>query len=227
MDTPSKLDRGIATETAVLSYLQGLLRQGGIDHEGRLPTERQLADQLGANRATVRKVLTRLELEGQILRQVGRGTFVAGSPADAEGEHDEYSPVAILDVRLMLEPRAIAIACVSATRRDLQEISDCHEKSLGVTDHEAFELWDGAFHFAIGRAVHNPLLIRFYELLDSSRRGEQWGTLKRRSFSNERRVEYQAQHAAILAALTERDSNGAEQAMSLHIRTVKSHLLNQ
>jgi DNA-binding FadR family transcriptional regulator len=42
----------------------------------RLPTERQLAADLGATRTTVRRALAVLETEGHISREVGRGTFL-------------------------------------------------------------------------------------------------------------------------------------------------------
>ncbi len=43
----------------------------------RLPTERELAQQLGVSRMTLRQALGRLDQRGLLLRQQGRGTFVA------------------------------------------------------------------------------------------------------------------------------------------------------
>lgn len=56
--------------------LQSASGQRGED--GRLPTERELADQLAVSRTTVRQVLDRLEHEGFVYRRRGRtgGTFV-------------------------------------------------------------------------------------------------------------------------------------------------------
>lgn len=45
---------------------------------GRLPGERALADRYDANAKTVSKALTDLAVDGLLIRQVGRGTYVAG-----------------------------------------------------------------------------------------------------------------------------------------------------
>ncbi len=43
---------------------------------GRIPPEMELAEALGVSRTTVRDALSRLEMEGTILRKQGAGTFV-------------------------------------------------------------------------------------------------------------------------------------------------------
>jgi len=50
----------------------------------RLPSERQLASELGVSRVTVREALLRLEQAGRVHRFVGRGTFAADAPAPPE-----------------------------------------------------------------------------------------------------------------------------------------------
>lgn len=44
--------------------------------EGRIPSETDLAVELGVSRTTIRDALSRLELEGTIIRKQGAGTFV-------------------------------------------------------------------------------------------------------------------------------------------------------
>ncbi len=44
--------------------------------EGRIPSEHELATDLGVSRTTIRDALSRLELEGTIIRKQGAGTFV-------------------------------------------------------------------------------------------------------------------------------------------------------
>ena len=64
-------------------------RRAGMGPGSRLPTERQLAADLGATRTTVRRALAVLEAEGQISREVGRGTFLRDArwaPAGADGD---------------------------------------------------------------------------------------------------------------------------------------------
>jgi GntR family transcriptional regulator len=49
---------------------------GGYFEEGRIPSETELATDLGVSRTTVRDALSRLEHEGTIYRKQGAGTFV-------------------------------------------------------------------------------------------------------------------------------------------------------
>jgi GntR family transcriptional regulator len=44
--------------------------------EGRIPSETDLANELGVSRTTIRDALSRLELEGAIYRKQGAGTFI-------------------------------------------------------------------------------------------------------------------------------------------------------
>mgnify|MGYP001230769354 CR=1 FL=1 len=57
------------------AYLLGLVN-GGLDPHVKLPTERELAEQFGVSRLTVRRVLDRLERDGLVYRVQGAGTFV-------------------------------------------------------------------------------------------------------------------------------------------------------
>ncbi len=55
------------------------IKQRIIDEEfeaGRIPSETELANELGVSRTTIRDALSRLELEGAIIRKQGAGTFV-------------------------------------------------------------------------------------------------------------------------------------------------------
>jgi GntR family transcriptional regulator len=57
------------------AHLIGLV-SGGLDPHVKLPTERELAEQFGVSRLTVRRVLDRLERDGLVYRVQGAGTFV-------------------------------------------------------------------------------------------------------------------------------------------------------
>jgi DNA-binding transcriptional MocR family regulator len=62
------------------SYLQDLIRSGELAAGDRLPPTRELAGQLGLNRTTVSAAYDLLESEGLIKGEVGRGSYVCGSP---------------------------------------------------------------------------------------------------------------------------------------------------
>jgi len=62
------------TEQAKLTIKQWILNDE-FDG-GRIPSETELATELGVSRTTIRDALSRLELEGAIFRKQGAGTFV-------------------------------------------------------------------------------------------------------------------------------------------------------
>jgi GntR family transcriptional regulator len=59
----------------VKSHLKERIRAGAFEG-GRIPSETELATELGVSRTTIRDALTRLENEGSIYRRQGAGTFV-------------------------------------------------------------------------------------------------------------------------------------------------------
>src|ERR687893_2206103 len=67
------------------------IRLGLLGPGARLPPERELADQLGIARSTLRQALTALTESGHLIAQRGRGggTFVAAAPPIAEGTRVE------------------------------------------------------------------------------------------------------------------------------------------
>ena len=57
------------------SYIKRLIIDNQFE-DGRIPSETDLANELGVSRTTIRDALSRLELEGAIYRKQGAGTFV-------------------------------------------------------------------------------------------------------------------------------------------------------
>jgi 2-aminoadipate transaminase len=61
-------------------YLRNLIENGNLRRGDRLPPTRELASKLGLNRTTVSAAYDLLESEGLIKGEVGRGSFVTGTP---------------------------------------------------------------------------------------------------------------------------------------------------
>ncbi len=72
---------GAKTERVERS-IRNLIVSGQLGPGGRLPSERQLAEQLDAGRTTIRLVLMKLATEGMIRSEHGRGYFLTGGDND-------------------------------------------------------------------------------------------------------------------------------------------------
>ena len=228
-------------------------RRAGLRRGSRLPTERQLAANLGATRTSVRRALTVLEAEGRISREVGRGTFLREEPdgtawdgaADQAGSADTvaeqylgpgglrpadqagFAPADVMTVRRLLEPPAMRLVVAWATAADFEEIGRCLTGGEHPASYDEFETWDLALHRSIMAASHSPLLGRLYAVIEEARHGRFWGDLKRRSASRERQRAYQADHAELVAALRARDADRAVEAMRAHLARVAGHLFDE
>ena len=229
-------------------------RRAGLRRGSRLPTERQLASDLGATRTSVRRALTVLEAEGRISREVGRGTFLREEPnaspkdvaaAGQAGGADDvawqylgpgglrpadqggFAPADVMTIRRLLEPSAMRLVVAWATAADFEEIGRCLAGGERAASYDEFETWDLALHRCIMAASHSPLLTRLYAVIEEARHGRFWGDLKRRSASRERQRAYQADHAELVAALRARDADRAVEAMRAHLARVAGHLFDE
>lgn len=99
------------TDQAKANIKQRILDDEFVD--GRIPSETDLAEELGISRTTVRDALSRLEIEGVIFRKQGAGTFINQPGLQIKSRLEEiwsyeavlkdhgYTPsTRVLDVRL-------------------------------------------------------------------------------------------------------------------------------
>jgi DNA-binding transcriptional regulator YhcF (GntR family) len=86
--------------------IRAALRDGALGAGDRLPSVRELAESAGVNVNTVRAVYARLESDGLVRSEHGRGTFVSGMPAgdDAATRRELRRQIAELEGRLVRLP---------------------------------------------------------------------------------------------------------------------------
>lgn len=96
---------------------------------GKLPPERDLCEQIGVSRSTLRSALNLLEAEGKIWRRVGSGTYTGSTPPkELQGLpaiSDATSPGELMELRLMIEPGIARLAALRATRSEIEYLKHC------------------------------------------------------------------------------------------------------
>lgn len=95
---PLKTNR-ISLSAQAQQYLVGLIEDGAYQSGEQLPSENELAAQLGISRPTLREALLNLEQDGLVVRKHGVGTFVA------PGRHQLESGLECLESILELAAR--------------------------------------------------------------------------------------------------------------------------
>lgn len=226
MEPPLPAEPGDALKAALLAALAA----GRFPPGARLPPERSLAATHGIGRAKVRRVLAELAAAGLIARGVGAGTFAAADlaarlpPAPVSPAEPGFSPAELMGARLIIEPALAAQACLHATAADLAALETCCREGEQAADLAAFEHWDDGFHRAVAAATHNGFITRVFALISSARDAAEWGVLKQRSASPDRRAAYAREHRAILTALRARDAPKAAAALAEHLRHVQRNM---
>jgi GntR family transcriptional repressor for pyruvate dehydrogenase complex len=134
------------------------IRLGILGPGTRLPSERELADQLGISRSTLRQAITTLVQSGHLtsVRGRGGGTFVVQEPPLAEGS--PAGPVRsdwheVLDLRLAIEVGSVTLAAERADEDHLALMRECVARMDAATEFVDYRRADVRFHIALAEAT--------------------------------------------------------------------------
>jgi DNA-binding FadR family transcriptional regulator len=215
----------------IREFIVNAAQDGKLAPGARLPTERELAKRFAVPRNAVRRTLAQLEAEGAITRHVGRGTFLAGASARGAGDFpgdsvSHTSPAELMEARLRIEPALAELIVTNATPSDFERMETCIDKAERAGTLDEFELWDAALHQALATATHNRFVIRVLDMVAAVREQSEWGKLKDRIVTPERRLTYQEEHRAIVGALKARDADRARQAIVTHLQHARRNLFD-
>ncbi|MDE2370193.1 MAG: FadR family transcriptional regulator [Burkholderiales bacterium] len=222
----------MTSESILRDYIIGRLQSGQWRAGDRLPTERALSGQFGIGRAGVRKVLQELKALDLIRQTVGSGTYVTEQAAAAlqalagDDPVGQTSPAQLMDARLVFEPAIIEMVIGNATANDFARMDECCARAEQAGTLEEFEYWDGRLHEVIADAARNTFVAGVFKLMNRVRAQGEWGLLKRRSVTPERRLQYQAEHRALVQAIKDRDLPQAKALAFEHLLHVRRNLLN-
>jgi len=199
----------------------------------RLPSERELCERFGIARNTVRRALTMLKDEHRIVRHVSRGRYVVDQAAAHErvrslaGLSTDAGPADVMELRLIAEPSAAALAAIRATNAELDLIERIAEQIAHARTIIEREASDADFHTAIFRSTRNPMLVWLSQYIGVVRSGAPWVENKQKILSQQRQCDFDNQHFAIVASLRSRDPEQARAAMRAHIDSLRRELLGE
>jgi GntR family transcriptional repressor for pyruvate dehydrogenase complex len=213
----------------VAASLAESIRGGAYPLGRRLPSERDLAEQFGVSRPTLREAMIALEIQGFVESRQGSGVYVTAAAAKLDRLTDlNIGAFELTEARRVVEAETCALAATSVTEAEIEELERLLLAMAGASiggGAEALEQADRQFHVVIAGATRNTALVSVVEMLwDLRHRSPLCLEMlaRARDVGDRPRIE---EHRAIVTALAARDSSAARNAMRDHLTAVIDGLL--
>ncbi|MFZ5816891.1 MAG: FadR/GntR family transcriptional regulator [Bacillota bacterium] len=198
-----------------------LIGSGQLRPGDKLPSERELQEQLQVSRAVLREALRMLEAKGLIVGSQGKGRYLravtaSGDQAGAASwtRLEQVSLSDIYEIRLLIEPAGAGWAAVRRTDADLAQM-----RTLLDRMRQSQRLWheeDFPFHLAVAAASQNQMAVRIlrmqYDLMNKYSQN-----VYRRLLEEESMDQWVREHEQIVEAIAARDQARAAEWMHQHI----------
>jgi GntR family transcriptional regulator, transcriptional repressor for pyruvate dehydrogenase complex len=196
------------------------IRLGLLGPGDQLPPERDLAEQLGIARSTLRQALMSLTESGHLiaLRGRGGGTFVSDEPPLAETSRADLKAGPwrdVLDQRIAVEVGTVVLAAERAGAEDVLRLRGHVETMRGVFENfSAYRRADVFFHLGLAETAGSPrLLAEMTEL-----QGHMSELISHIAHPAPVLARSNEQHAEIVTALGRNDSWTAAQVVREHLK---------
>jgi GntR family transcriptional repressor for pyruvate dehydrogenase complex len=217
------------THEIVLRRIEEDLAAGRLALGHRLPAERQLAEQLGVSRPSVREAIRVLEAMGIVRTAAGSGAsagaVIVADPSTALASalrlHLATSHLIIDDIvatRLLIESWSVRTAASAKERGQFLEA----ERLLDAMDDlaltpEEFHHLDAEFHIELARLAGNPLVAAVMTALRESIQAYVLAAVPALPNWSATARKLRREHRAILAAVQARQGERAATLVTAHI----------
>src|SRR5215510_7730889 len=162
---------------AVVAHVRHLIDSGTLAPGARLPPERDLAQQVGVSRPTVRAGLRTLAALGVVRSRRGSGTYIPDGPPTFGAEALSFLAALhkvtgddVYEARRILEVGAAGLAAERATPDHLATLADeVTGLFASLSDRQVFLVHDINFHRGIAAASGNPIVASLVEMVAAPR----------------------------------------------------------
>jgi GntR family transcriptional regulator, transcriptional repressor for pyruvate dehydrogenase complex len=203
------------------------LIRGVWDEGDKIPAERDLCQQLGVGRASLREALKALEIMGMIETRLGDGTYVckrsdffsrpllwaivSGSEADARE---------LIEARIFIEVELAGLAAERANAEDVKRLSELLDRMIKAKRNpQEFVQADVDFHLEIARAASNNILMNALQLIRNLLQRWILSAVAVKGVPDKAC----AQHKRLLDAIKNGDDVAARKEMRKHLRDMAAH----
>jgi len=216
----------------IIDQLLALVASGRFQTGDRLPSERELMNEFGVGRSSLREAIGALSLIGMLSTSAGRGTYISvnsdklrSRPLTWRVQMGGEKVEELIEARIVLEEAIVGLAAAKAEVQDVNEIKERLQflKSVVENRRRAAQVEaDLSLHLSLATAAHNATLNRFLsELLNLMRL---WMKQTVRDASPERDKITLGHHSGIVEAIEARDVERARETMRKHLEFSANNL---
>jgi GntR family transcriptional repressor for pyruvate dehydrogenase complex len=220
---------GSDSAAAVVAHVRRLIDGGTLAPGARLPPERELAQQVGVSRPTVRAGLRTLAALGVVRSRRGSGTYIPEGPPTLGAEAlsflaalHKFTGDDVYEARRILEVGAAGLAAERATPDHLATLADeVTGLFASLAERQVFLVHDINFHRGVAAASGNPIVASLVEMVAALHYERRRATAER-AVDRELRDAAEA-HRAIYQAIRSRDVERARRSMHDHLLRSRSY----
>ena len=213
--------------------LRERILSGEFEMGSALPTERDMVQQTGMSRTTVREALRILEVQGLVTIRTGRagGAFVqqpgshsVSDSVDLVIRGRQIKMADLLETREAIEPQCAALAARHRTDEDLTHLDELNERIAEAAQASLADFLEANvdWHTAVADASHNELLSG---LMRALQKAIYHGTDNEGFVSEEVRTTTARAHNAVTRAIRDGDDDAAVRRMSRHVHSYAEAIL--
>ncbi|ERE04584.1 GntR family transcriptional regulator [Pseudogulbenkiania ferrooxidans EGD-HP2] len=221
----------------IVQQLEKRILDGVLKPGDRLPPERQLAEEFGVSRPSLREAIQQLASRGLLSSRQGGGTWVTDRLETAFSDpwekllnqHEELHGD-LLEFRRVLEGTVARCAASRATPADVERLRRCVERlqqAYRSGDLAEQAQADVEFHQAVAEASHNVLFAHLSGSLLAMLQRHVKDNIANLFAVGEVAEALREQHLSIWQAIRDRQPDAAQLAAERHIDFVADTLQNQ
>src|ERR1700733_11039113 len=212
----------------VAAAIERAVAEGQYQPGQRLASERDLAEQFGVSRPTVRRAVIALEMRGLLESRQGSGVYVRRTSVVAPAPPRDLDIGAFdqAEARRLFEGEVAALAATLITDEELAYLESLvAEMNNEKATKEQSELADRQFHTTIARATRNSAIVRVVENTWDLRYKSPLCMQMLERAREVRRRPLNDEHQDIIESLRTRDPKAAHTAMQAHLGGLIENLL--
>ena len=215
----------------VIEQIQNMIMIGTLKKGDKLPSERELCEQLGVSRTSIREALRALEIIGLVESRQGEGNFISDviennffEPLSVMFMLNKDKPEDILELRMIIEVGAAYSAAKRVTPKQAEELHEIMNRlELAETEKERAKI-DKELHYKIAQITGNYFIINLLNsistLMESFIKYAREIILKKID-NNDLLIK---QHREICDNIANNNPAGAANAMREHLELINTHL---